>query len=800
MRKNLSLSFKKITLALGVTLLTAGLNTTKAQTGAALSFDGVNDFVDCGIAVTNTLKGKDKFTVEAWIYPTQNAVGKSVIGNHQANTQFNIQQTTTNQFNFFIGFGAYGVMTAPNTVTLNTWHHVAGVFDDNVLKIYLNGVLANTTAVSPAYVLDVNCAINLFLGKSGFGGEEFMGNLDEVRIWDTARTSCQINTFMNCEIPSNAPNLLVNYHFNQGVAAANNATVNILNDATSNATNGTLTNLALNGAISNWVTPGGVVSGFTTTLAPPNVTVTANPALSTCQNNTIMLTGSGASTYTWSGGVTNAVAFTATASTVYTLNFTAPTGCTNTAVASVTTNNCPGEALSFDGTDYVEKTSATGLPQGNTPRTMEAWVNTSYLASSQVVLNWGNITNNQRSGIIIEGGTGKLYFVGENNDLSGGPNVADGSWHHVAVVYSGGNTGTLTLYVDGNDVVSAVKNLATNGTTLRIGMRAVPQTGEYFRGRLDEVRIWNVARTKCELNTFKNCEIPSTSTGLVANYHFNHGVAFAANATVTTLTDDSGSGNNGTLNTFALTAGNVNSNWVAPGAVSAGYTTAIAAPGYTNTALTICSGGTVVLGSTNATSYTWTPSITDNVPFTPTASTTYNYAGTNSVTSCSNTATIGVTVNPSPTVMAVTNTSILCVGQTASITASGATTYTWNTSSNNTVIAVSPTTTTSYTVTGTDGNGCENTAVVTQSVSSCTGLAEVNGQLNNVLVYPNPFKDTFTIESSNINSTVYVYNMLGALVQEVKMESNKVTINLHALNNGIYFVKIGTDIIKVIKE
>lgn len=237
-------------------------------------------------------------------------------------------------------------------------------------------------------------------------------------------------------------------------------------------------------------------------------------------------------------------------------------------------NSQAGAALNFDGfNDFVEVATATNLPLGNSPRTLEAWIKTTYVGGSTVIFNYGTIASNQRCGLIVEGGSGRLYFVGEFNDLQGTATstVADGNWHHVAVVYTGGPTGTLSLYVDGVFNTSQVKNLNTTGTNLRIGQRAFPQTGERFNGSIDEVRIWNVARTQCEINAFKNCEIPSTATGLVANYHFNQGVAGAANPTVTTLTDVSGSANTGTVLNLALTG--TTSNWVSPGGVVSDFTT-----------------------------------------------------------------------------------------------------------------------------------------------------------------------------------------------------------------------------------
>ena len=66
---------------------------------------------------------------------------------------------------------------------------------------------------------------------------------------------------MNCEIATTAPGLVANYHFNQGAAAGINTGVNSLTDVSGSNNNGTLVNFALTGSTSNWIAPGGVVTG-----------------------------------------------------------------------------------------------------------------------------------------------------------------------------------------------------------------------------------------------------------------------------------------------------------------------------------------------------------------------------------------------------------------------------------------------------------------------------------------------------------------------------------------------------------
>ena len=69
-----------------------------------------------------------------------------------------------------------------------------------------------------------------------------------------------------------------------------------------------------------------------------NMTLSSNPI---CKNQTTTLSGIGASTYTWSGGITNGITFNATISNIYTVTGTDANGCTNTSTASLSVYPLP---------------------------------------------------------------------------------------------------------------------------------------------------------------------------------------------------------------------------------------------------------------------------------------------------------------------------------------------------------------------------------------------------------------------------------------------------------------------------
>ncbi|MBI2281636.1 MAG: gliding motility-associated C-terminal domain-containing protein [Bacteroidetes bacterium] len=92
---------------------------------------------------------------------------------------------------------------------------------------------------------------------------------------------------------------------------------------------------------------------------------------------------------------------------------------------------------------------------------------------------------------------------------------------------------------------------------------------------------------------------------------------------------------------------------------------------------------------------------------------------------CSDTATFAVTVNSLPTVI-VTGDNTICNGESTTLTASGGTSYSWNTGSSLDSIVVSPTADSSYVVTVTDANGCVNTANATVTVNNLP-VINING-------------------------------------------------------------------------
>ncbi|MEI7801910.1 MAG: T9SS type A sorting domain-containing protein, partial [Bacteroidota bacterium] len=139
---------------------------------------------------------------------------------------------------------------------------------------------------------------------------------------------------------------------------------------------------------------------------------------------------------------------------------------------------------------------------------------------------------------------------------------------------------------------------------------------------------------------------------------------------------------------------------------------------------TICSGSSTTIFASGGTTYSWSPATGLNlttgasVIATPSSSTTYTITGTSN--GCSNTKAVALTVNAIPVVSTSANT-IICTGSSTTLTANGATAYSWSPSTGlnvttGTSVTANPNTSLTYSVTGTT-NGCTNTKTISVTVS-----------------------------------------------------------------------------------
>ena len=167
---------------------------TNGNIDGALSFDGINDFVNCGNS--SDLNFTDSFTISAWINPAsygQRGFGRIVDkGSKTTGYSFYIRERTRSLA--YVIYGGKAIRSARNVINLNTWQHVAVVFDQsaNSITFYVNGYNAGT--VQYGYRPKDSSGSPLRIGVRGYDlARQFSGSIDDVQIYNRALTAAEIN-------------------------------------------------------------------------------------------------------------------------------------------------------------------------------------------------------------------------------------------------------------------------------------------------------------------------------------------------------------------------------------------------------------------------------------------------------------------------------------------------------------------------------------------------------------------------------------------------------------------------------
>ena len=133
--------------------------------------------------------------------------------------------------------------------------------------------------------------------------------------------------------------------------------------------------------------------------------------------------------------------------------------------------------------------------------------------------------------VFASGGNLAVQIAGANT-FSSTP-VRDNAWHHIALVRTGNS---FVGYVDGVQALTYTSSSSITGSNMTLGWDIGNSTQTYLNGFLDEVRVWNVARSLSDLTANRNGTIDGSSSGLVAYYKLDEssGTTAANSATATT--------------------------------------------------------------------------------------------------------------------------------------------------------------------------------------------------------------------------------------------------------------------------
>lgn len=191
----------------------------------------------------------------------------------------------------------------------------------------------------------------------------------------------------------------------------------------------------------------------------------------------------------------------------------------------------PGNSLTFNGQNYIS--CGTSNRSISNQVTVEAWVKTTSYDYQWIAGKYLN-SNSEEKGFHLYTSNGLAYLngrIGMGAYLSSGASttlVNDGRWHHIAGTTDGSSW---RIYVDGILENTGVYNYSradfTTTTSLSIGNYAV-QSGQYFQGDIDEVRVWRTVRSVAEIQATMCRKFVTAPADLVAYYRFDQTTGLAA--------------------------------------------------------------------------------------------------------------------------------------------------------------------------------------------------------------------------------------------------------------------------------
>jgi hypothetical protein len=416
--------------------------------GDSLSFENPEDCVT--VPDSESLQLGEEATVEAWVKPT-GALASDPIVFKEAGSDFSyvmgLGLTHTGRAESYLRFeGEEENVRSPEDVEVGVWTHLAVTYDGAYLRLYVNGALTSTQAVSnPGSLLTSEGPLHI--GCAPAYNENFRGRIDEVRVYDRALSAAEVG--LDMETPLETPKA---------------------------------------GPVAEW----SFDEGKGTTAAD--------------------LTGHG---------------HTATIS------------------KATWTRGRFGDALKFDGKSSCASVAGSSELDFNEEFTLETWVRPEGLGLHSVIAQEDEAAAESEDPFAYallsgdEENEGPRIWVrhpGGERGSAVGPTLPQGAWSHLAVTDDGAY---LRFYVNGDltDTQPAVP-LTTGSGPLTIG--CMPIYGDYFKGRVDEVRVYGRTLTGAEVDSDMEAPVQTPKSGPVADYSFDEGSG-------ETVEDLTGNGHTATL-------------------------------------------------------------------------------------------------------------------------------------------------------------------------------------------------------------------------------------------------------------
>jgi glucose/arabinose dehydrogenase len=489
----------------------SGATWAAGKYGGALSFNGTSDLVQ--VASSASLNLSSGMTLAAWIQPSGAQSGWRTVMQRQVDAW---ALNASNDGGALVPAGGGTIGGSARWITgsaaspVGVWTHLAVTYDGSILRLYVNGVLATSAAVSGSLQSVTN---PLWLGGNVPYGEFFKGLIDEAQVYNRALSVSEIQSVMATPLQSGG--------------GADTQAPSVPAGLSGSAVSSSRVDLTWSASTDNVGVAGyrlercaGAGCSTFAQVATPSATTHSD-------------TGLAASTsYSYRVRAVDAAGNTSGYSTVFTVSTPAASGGGLPAglVAAYSFENGAGQtvtdvsgngntgtvagqatwgagkyggAFTFDGATRISVASSTSLNL-SAGMTLSAWIKPTVAQGG-----WRTIVQRQTDAWALNASTDGVALVPAGGGTIGGsahwivgtaPSPV-GSWTHVALTYDGT---TLRLYVNGVQVSSATVSGTIQSSSNPLWIGGNQPYGEYFTGLIDELQIYNRALTAAEVQSAMN--------------------------------------------------------------------------------------------------------------------------------------------------------------------------------------------------------------------------------------------------------------------------------------------------------
>ena len=572
--------------------------------GTALELD--EEYIDCG---KHSLLGNfDAMTLEVWVWLDDATGNQKIMGNLQDWDNYFVLGVSLGKLYMEMKANGALISTSNGIINSQEWNHLAFTFEkgdggnNGTALGYINGeIVYKKTDVAP-YSLEIESLKGFIIGAEPWGFSDIYpldGKIDEIRVWDVARSTDEIRANMYLPLTGGEPGLVSYWQFNKGTGDSildkihyyygalesispaqwvsssipfgngfsDNTIVSSTGDVSFTGTGLSMNFTAKTGSDSIVVTridtvPNMILSGPNTSLdnqywivnsfGQGSFTTDLSMSVSEELTSNDYLFPSDIRLYRRNSNSDTTWAFLNNATSVDTQNNVATFKSVDNFSQFLITRNAfdhiPGDALSFDGVSDSVVLENENHFDFDHEFTIEMWLKVEEMSDGQhLILSKGSawwLKIFYSSGIVL------FEFAIDNTRIAQyeiSTSVILNQWCHLACVYSDiPSNETVKIYLNGEEgsYVSSEPLIANN---LQVCI------GNEFKGLLDEIRIWDTTRTISEIREFMHNTLSRDEEGLVSYLQFNECSGTQANDLV--------GENNGTLH-------NMNdANWVSSDAL-----------------------------------------------------------------------------------------------------------------------------------------------------------------------------------------------------------------------------------------